>query len=104
MPTYPNMLSQLEIKSSFISGIYSPLTSTDISEEHVVAIFKVEEQAKQEIDMKQVASNGVEDIASQNVEFFITAAVGTSNHRKITKFFKEVTVKASYDIQKMEGN
>jgi hypothetical protein len=32
--------------------------STDISEEHVASFFRAEEQAKQETDVKQIASRG----------------------------------------------
>jgi hypothetical protein len=49
--------------------------STDASEEHVATIFGVEEYAKQETDLNQVASRGTEeggDIFLRNVGWLST--------------------------------
>jgi hypothetical protein len=56
--------------------------STDVSEEHVASIFRAQEQTKQDIGMKHVASSGLDNTTSQNIEHFITAGVETSNHKK----------------------
>jgi hypothetical protein len=59
----------------------------DISKEHVTSIFWVEEEAKQETSMKQVAIRGsigclsvdLHGVVSQKVELFIITSVRTSN-------------------------
>jgi hypothetical protein len=60
--------------------------STDVSEEHIASIFRVEKLSlarNQRESRWQAVLNGLHGVISQKTVLFITTAVGTSNPTKI---------------------
>jgi hypothetical protein len=90
--------SQFRVLSSNIKRGTAHLKTTDVSEERVTSIFRVEESWRYVPQKCRLNFNGLHSVIFQKIELFITIAVRNSNSTLIYLHNYSENRNASYDL------